>query len=193
MRYKAMSSLLDRAERLFLSGKYTEALRNYGLLLKDYPELEAAKVGVLLSDLGLEREEEAQALFIYYQVIQKEHDNAMEIIEGLLDSLDNSLEQIQKLVLNPLQEQVEYGDGISYNDFLQLVERKGSFKETFQDIMFSTRVVITNKDEFIDFVTQLSKEGFEEMALKYLDGTVHLFGNDQEVLELYTMVKDYRG
>ena len=54
--------------------------------------------------------------------------------------------------------------------------------------MFSTKVVITNKDEFIDFVTQLSNEGFDEMALGYLDASTHLFGNDQDVLALYHVV-----
>ena len=46
-------------------------------------------------------------------------------------------------------------------------------------------MVITDKDEFIDFVTKLADEGFDEMALGYLDATASLFGNDQEVLALY--------
>jgi hypothetical protein len=95
---------------------------------------------------------------------------------------------IQELLLDPVEEQVEYGDGIRYSDFLDLVKSRGSFKKTFEDIMFSTKVVITNKDEFIDFVTQLSNEGFDEMALGYLDASGHLFGNDQDVLALYHVV-----
>ena len=93
-------------------------------------------------------------------------------------------------MIDPVEEEIEYTDGIRYSDFLNLVESRGSFKKTFEDIMFSTRVVITNKDEFIDFVTKLSKEDFDEMALKYLDASVHLFGNDQDVLALYHVVKD---
>ena len=54
--------------------------------------------------------------------------------------------------------------------------------------MFSTKVVITNKDEFIDFVTRLTEEGFDEMALSYLDASSALFGNDQDVLALYNVV-----
>ena len=55
--------------------------------------------------------------------------------------------------------------------------------------MFSTKVVITNKDEFIDFVTQLANEGFDEMALGYLDASTSLFGNDQDILALYHVVR----
>lgn len=182
--------LLKRAEGEFLQGDFTNALRSYGLILKDYPSLDEAKIGVYLSDLGVENQEEAQALFDYYQIIKEEKENAVDIIDGLISSLDTSKLEIQKLLLDPVEEQIEYADGIRYSDFLNLVESRGSFKKTFEDIMFSTRVVITNKDEFIDFVTKLSKEDFDEMALKYLDASVHLFGNDQDVLALYHVVKD---
>ena len=181
--------LLQRAEGAFLKGDYTNALRSYGLILKDYPLLDEAKIGVYLSDLGVENEEEAQALFDYYQIIKTEKENAVDIIDGLIDSLDSSKLQIQELLTKPLTEQIEYGDGIPYSDFLALVKSRGSFKKTFEDIMFSTKVVITDKDEFIDFVTKLANEGFDEMALGYLDATTNLFGDDQDVLALYNVVR----
>ncbi len=181
--------LLKRAEKAFLEGKYTAALRSYGLILKDYPSLDEAKVGAYLSDLGLESEEEAQALFDYYLMIKDNKKNAVEIIHSLIESLDTTKESIRQLLTSPEEEEVEYGDGIRYADFLALVESRGSFKQAFEDIMFSTKVVITDKDEFIDFVTKLADEGFDEMALGYLDATASLFGNDQEVLALYNVVQ----
>jgi len=181
--------LLKRAEHEFLQGDYANALRSYGLILKDYPTLDEAKIGVYLSDLGIESEEEAQALFDYYQMIKSEKENAVDIIDGLIENLDSSKHKLQELLIEPLEEQIEYGDGIRYSDFLELVESRGSFKKTFEDIMFSTKVVITNKDEFIDFVTQLANEGFDEMALGYLDASTSLFGNDQDILALYHVVR----
>ena len=150
--------------------------------------MDEAKVGVYLSDLGIESSEEAQALFDYYQVIKDEKENAVEIIDSLIRSLDNSKDTLKELLLDPLEEQIEYSEGIRYSDFLKLVESRGSFKKAFEDIMFSTKVVITNKDEFIDFVTRLTEEGFDEMALSYLDASSALFGNDQDVLALYNVV-----
>ncbi|MEA1879213.1 MAG: hypothetical protein U9N11_01025 [Campylobacterota bacterium] len=184
--------LLERAENEFLQGDFMNALRSYGLILKDYPSLDEAMIGVYLSDLGVESGEEAQALFDYYQIIKEEKTNAVEIIDGLIDSLDHSKLDIQKLLVDPFEEQLEYEDGIRYSDFMDLVESRESFKRTFEDIMFSTRVMITNKDEFIDFVTKLSEEGFDEMVLRYLDTTSHLFGNDQDVLALYNVVKGHK-
>jgi len=187
--YKAdQELLLQRAEKAFLKGEYSHALRSYGLILNEYPSLDEATVGVYLSDLGLESKEEAQALFDYYQLIKDNQEDAVKIIDGLIENLDSSKEKIQKLLLDPIEEQVEYGDGIRYSDFLALVQSRGDFKKTFEDIMFSTKVVITNKEEFMSFVKQLAEEGFEEMALGYLDTSSHLFGNDQEVLALYHFI-----
>jgi len=180
--------LLQRAEGEFLTGDYRNALMSYGLILKDYPSLDEARIGVYLSDLGIESEEEAQALFDYYQIIKKEKENAVDIIDGLINSLDTSKKRIHELLMDPLEEEVEYSDGIRYSDFVLLIESRGSFREAFEDIMFSTKVVITDKDEFIDFVTQLAEEGFDEMALGYLDATTSLFGDDQDVLALYNVV-----
>jgi len=181
--------LLKRAEHEFLQGDYAKALRSYGLILKDYPTLDEARIGVYLSDLGIDSEEDAQALFDYYQVIKSEKENVVDIIDGLIENLDSSKNKLHELLLEPLEEQIEYGDGIRYSDFLVLVKSRGSFKKTFEDIMFSTKVVITNKDEFIDFVTQLASEGFDEMALGYLDASTSLFGNDQDILALYHVVR----
>jgi len=181
--------LLQRAEKEFLQGNYAKALRSYGLILRDYPSLDEAKVGAYLSDLGEESGEEAQALFDYYQMIKEEKKNAVEIIHSLINSLDTTKESIHELLETSEEDQIEYGDGVRYSDFLRLVESRGNFRQAFEDIMFSTKVVITDKDEFIDFVTKLADEGFDEMALGYLDATVSLFGNDQEVLALYNVVQ----
>jgi tetratricopeptide (TPR) repeat protein len=183
------NNLLRRAEAQFVNGEYRQSLQSYGLLLKDHPDLGEARVGVYLSDLGLESEDDAQALFDYYQVIKTEQEDAVEVIDNLIHTLDNSKNSLQELLIDPLKEQADYEDGIRYEDFMQIVASRGDFKEAFEDIMFSTKVVITNRDEFIDFIKHLSTEGFQEMALNYLDAASNAFGDDQEILALYHMAK----
>ena len=78
-------------------------------------------------------------------------------------------------------------DGITYDDFLTLVKEKGNFKEVFENIMFSTKVVITSKEDLIDFIIKLSENGFRDMALSYLDDMSNIFPQDQEILELYKL------
>ena len=185
----SITQLLSRAESKFISGKLEEALIDYSLVLKEAPSHSDATVGAYLCDLGMESYEEAQALFEYYQAIKQESEDAPEVIETLIDSLSQSKYKLEQLLLEPIKEQVEYSDGIRYEDFLQLIKDRGSFKKAFEDIMFSTKVIITQKDEFIDFVSNLAKEGFEDMALGYLDATASAFDNDQDVLELYNLIE----
>ena len=52
------NNLLRRAEAQFVNGEYRQSLQSYGLLLKDHPDLGEARVGVYLSDLGLESEDD---------------------------------------------------------------------------------------------------------------------------------------
>ena len=181
--------LLKKAETEFLSKNYQKALIEYSLVLQRDANNQDAKVGVYLCDVGLENSEEAQALFEYYYAIKSESSDPLGVIEALIDSLSATQAKLQELLSDPLQEQLEYSDGIRYEDFMRLVKDRGSFKEAFEDIMFSTKVVITDKEEFIDFVKSLASEGFDDMALSYLDATSGLFGNDQEVLELYNVLK----
>lgn len=181
--------LLERAEVAFLEGNFKVALHTYGLVLSENSNIDEARIGVYLSELGYESQDEAQALFDYYHMIKESKKNAVDIIEGLIESLDSTKLELKKLLIDPVEKQIEYGDGIRYSDFLSLVQSRGNFKQAFEDIMFSTKVVITDKDEFIDFVTRLSNEGFDEMVLGYLDAASHLFGNDQDVLALYHTVR----
>jgi len=185
--------LLEHAEKQFINGNFEESMQSYGLLLSDFPEFGDAKVGVYLSDLGLENAENAQALFDYYQIIKDEKENAVEIIDNLIHALDNTSNTLQELLLDPIQEGLEYNDGIRYEDFMTLVVSRGSFKQAFEDIMFSTKVIITSKKDFIDFVKRLANEGYEGMALSYLDAASGIFGDDQEIYSLYNNFKGAKG
>ncbi len=178
--------LLERAEALFLKGEYKSALQTYGILLKEFPKLDEARMGIYLSDLGLENDDEAQALFDYYYSIKDKQDDAVQIINEIIESLDASKNTLQEIILNHMSSRLEL-DGISYSDFKNLINARGDFKQTFEDIMFSTKVVITSKEELVDFIVQLKNGGFEDMALRYLDDTASLFANDQDILELYKL------
>jgi len=67
--------LLKRAEEQFLKSDYNNALKIYSLILSDDPQLKDAKIGVFLSDMGMESDEDAQALFDYYQAIKNTNED----------------------------------------------------------------------------------------------------------------------
>jgi hypothetical protein len=55
--------------------------------------------------------------------------------------------------------------------------------------MFSTRVVIRTREEFIDFIRRLVEAGYDEMAAGYLDSLAESFGPDQEIYALYHLIQ----
>ncbi len=184
-----VKSLLSKAETKFINKNYDEAMTIYGLLLNENPKLTEAKVGVFLSDIGAQNSEEAQSLYEYYQIIKDKDRDADAVILDLVESIEGNRAKIQQLLSDPIAEQIEQEDGIKYSDFKKLVNQNGSFKKTFENIMFSTRVIISSKQEFVDFVTLLIDNGFERMALSYLDHAPKPFEKDQELLALYKRVQ----
>ena len=104
--------LLERAEALFLKGEYKSALQTYGILLKEFPKLDEARMGIYLSDPGLESDDEAQALFDYYYSIKDKQEDAVQIINEIIESLDASKNTLQEIILNHMSSRLEL-DGIS--------------------------------------------------------------------------------
>jgi len=107
--------LLKRAEDQFLNKDYTNALKIYGILLKDYPHLKDAKVGAYLSDMGFDLDDDAQALFDYYQAIKDSSDDAEAIIDELSQTIYATRIVIQEQITGAIQDQIEYQNGISYD------------------------------------------------------------------------------
>ena len=191
MKTKKTEKILERAENYFYSGNYEEAMRMYGILLKDFPDLQEARIGAILSDIANENDEEAQALFEYYQVLKNEdNENAEKIIEEMIVSLDDALEKISSLLDGTLLGKDEYVNGINYNDFKELVRQRGSFRRAFEDIMFSTRVVITEKNDLLDFLQQLVNNGFNEMAMRYIEGVAIAYPGEEKIQDLIKKMKD---
>lgn len=185
----SLDTLLTRAEEQFSLGKYQSALTTYGILLKEYPKNSDAQVGVFLCDIGLESGDEAQALFDYYKIIKNEQDNAGEIMINLLSTLDTSNNQLNKLLKSD-KDKIEYKDGIEYKDFLRFIDARGDFKQAFEDVMFSTHIILRNKEEYMEFIEELIKRGQKELALQFLDSSSGNFHKNQEIYALYHKIKD---
>ena len=188
MRKVSINRLLNRAEEQFALGEYTKAMTTYGLILQESSTHEDARIGVFLSDIGIESGDEAQALFDYYQIIRKEQNDAYEVMTNLISTLDSTKNQITD-ILNPVEDKIEYEDGIGYKDFLRFVEDRGDFSKAFEDVMFSTKVILRGKEEYIDFVSKLIDKGEEKLAEQFLDSMSSTFGKSQDIYALYHKLK----
>lgn len=181
---------LQAANDNFSKQEYEKALLAYALVLKADPDNKEAYNGAILAEMAMSGEEAAAALFDYYSVLRKEdNEDADEIMNDIIESMDGTIETLGDLLQEPINEKLESEDGILYSDFKLLVDDSGDFKKTFENIMFSTRVIITAKDDFIDFLDQLLHNGFKEMGLSYLETALKTYPNDERLSQILEDIK----
>ena len=128
---------------------------------------------IMLCSLAKTRRDEAMTLFEIFK---------------LKDKLGMSPDELEE-ILGALEakfgddESLEEQNAISYADFMDAV-RRGGFKSTFEDIMFSTRVMIDNRDDFLEFLQNLIKNDFIEMGLNYIETAAVMFAGDDRLSAL---------
>jgi len=177
--------ILSQAKESFSKADYKNALEKFAEVLQNYPNSKEAYNGVILSEMAMSGEIGAEALFDYYAVLQEEDkEEADAVMEEILQNMDGTIDKLGEIFAQPLRERIEYEDGILYGDFKNLLNDGADFKETFENIMFSTKVIITEKEDFIDFLDRLIDHGFEEMALSYLENALSVYPTDRILAKL---------
>jgi tetratricopeptide (TPR) repeat protein len=177
--------ILSQAKDSFSKSDYKSALDKFAMVLQSFPNSKEAYNGVILSEMALSGEGGAEALFDYYEILKAEDkEQADIIISEILENMDGTLEKLSEVFSEPIRNRLEFEDGILYKDFKAIIDSGKSFKETFENIMFSTKVIITEKEDFVDFLDNLIDNGFSEMALAYLENALSVYPNDQSLRKL---------
>lgn len=172
--------ILNQAKDNFTRAEYKLALEKFAEVLQNYPNSKEAYNGVILSEMAMSGETGAEALFDYYEILREEDkEEADTIMSEILSGMDGTLDKLGEVFSDPLRDRLEFEDGILYSDFKKLLDEGAEFKETFENIMFSTRVIITQKDDFIDFLERLIEHNFTEMALTYLENALSVYPSDK--------------
>ncbi|WP_415396822.1 hypothetical protein [Sulfurimonas sp. CS5] len=176
---------LSQAKESFSKSEYKNALEKFAVVLQDFPNSKEAYNGVILSEMALSGEGGAEALFDYYEILKDEDkESADNIMRDILQTMDGNTDKLSEIFAEPLREKLEFEDGILYQDFKAILDKGAGFKETFENIMFSTRVIITQKEDFIDFLENLIEHGFAEMALTYLENALSVYPSDELLRKL---------
>ena len=169
--------LLQKADDFFISGDYSTALHFYSNILNSDPEDQDAQIGLLLADMAMnDNEDKAQTLFDYYIIIKgQDEDIAYDTINNLIHE-DNG---------ESLEAKMDTMDGISFADFEMIISQEDiKAKEVFANIIFSTKLIITTKQEFLDFILLLMKHNFDHMILNYLENFIITFGHNESSLDI---------
>ncbi len=178
--------ILSEAKKYFNKSDYKKALEKFATVLQNDPDSKEAYNGVILSEMALSGEGGAEALFDYYEILKSEDaESADEIMSEILENMDGTLEKLSEVFSEPLRDRLEQEDGILYDDFLEILERNGGdFKRVFDNIMFSTKVIISSKEDFLEFLDKLIENGYNEMALNYLENALSIYPSDMQLRNL---------
>jgi len=173
---------LDRlkivAKSLFKQRKYQDAMKKFEMILSISPYDIEAKLGLLLCDMAQQRENDALILFEFYEESKKSN---ISQTNTLLDELlkDDAIKlSDESLNFDKIYRSEELKDYVEYRDFLTFVESRGEFKRAFEDLIFSTKIVIDSKEDFIEFISKLLENGYTNTALNYLENAIALYPHE---------------
>ena len=183
--------ILSQAKEDFSKSDYDNALKKFAEVLQNFPNSKEAYNYTILSDMAISGESGAEALFDYYEILIDENkEQADEIMGNILNNMDGALEKLNTIFADPIKEKLEFEDGILYQDFLDIVKKEDNFKEIFENIMFSTRVIITSKEDFLDFLDKLIEHNFSDMAMHYLETALSTYSGDSSLNSLLKKILD---
>ena len=183
--------LLNEANSFFTQRKFDKALFLYSQLSSNFPQNKEYPIYALFCDIATEDEEKAISLYDYFAIVKDENlEEAIRYVEDVVNAYDGDIDKMMEILKELSTSTVESLDAIRYEDFKNLINSRGSFRIAFEDIMFSTKVAIENKDDFFDFVTKLIDNDFNSTAYTYLDGFNEYFSYDKEIEKLYKKLEE---
>jgi tetratricopeptide (TPR) repeat protein len=183
--------VLNEANSFFTQKKFNKAMFLYSQLSSNFPQNKEYPIYALFCDIASEDEEKAISLYDYFTIVKDENlDEAIRYVEDVINAYDGDIDKMMDILKELSSSTVESLDAIRYEDFKKLIDSRGSFRVAFEDIMFSTKVAIENKDDFFDFVTKLIDNDFNTTAYTYLDGFNEYFSYDKEIERLYKKLEE---
>jgi tetratricopeptide (TPR) repeat protein len=179
-----MNSVKKRAIESFEKKDFFTAKTLYALAFNEDEEDFDVKAGLILCSLADEYTDEISSLFEFYSIANVlDQKNAYENLLNIVDAIEQG-EAIDDIYNFNIEHQLANDEGISYEEFLLLVDESGDFKSVFNNVFFSTKVVITQKNDFFDFVNRLIENDYIDMALSYIENANNVFPSDDRLREL---------
>ena len=123
---------------------------------------------ISLCDLALKNPREASLLFEFYLDNYKMPDVDKDF-EGILNSFESE----------SIREEFEGVFALNYRDFLKSEENLG-FQKSFENVILGTKLIIDDREDFLDFLEKLLENGYKEMILSYIESlSPHFWDNDR--------------
>lgn len=174
---------------LFMAKQYKQAFEIFAHNLQLDSNNTESLIGLLLSDMAQDFEDQALGLYEYYQLLLSQEISkakARAQILKAIQSFDKSTNGIFALLKNLENLRADSLEGILYQDFKKLAQE--NFKKTFEDLIFSTKIIFTNKNDFYDFLNQLVENDYQDMSLEYIESLKKNVIYDKEIEKILQKV-----
>lgn len=123
---------------------------------------------VSLCEVAKHSFDDANMLFDFYTFLVKDSKDMSELWE-LLESIE----------IKYLDSSFGYEkeDAITYDELRNIITKGINFKDALEGVMTSTRLVIKDSDNFLDFISNLLDNGMEESAINYFETFLEIHGS----------------
>lgn len=176
----------------FLSAKkYQQAYEFFAKNLALDSDNTESMIGILLADMAIDFEEQALGLYEYYQILLTQEISKTQAQKQMLDtikSFDKSTTKIFDTIKTIEALKADSINGILYEDFKQIAQTKESFKEAFEDLIFSTKIVFTNKSDFYEFLNYLVDNNYQDISMDYIESLKKNVFYDKEIEQILQKV-----
>lgn len=158
--------------KYYFSLAYEKSQKNKFLFLIELSE--AAKIN----------SERAKVILDFFQLNEQDviDEYDWESFFGFINNIYNENEE---------HKETENTQGLNsiYYDELSDIAKNGDFKKIFQNIIFSTTLSFTNKDEVLNFLDDLVENDFLDMSLNYIENAAHLYIGNKKFEKILEKIK----
>lgn len=162
------------AIKMFQKGNYEICQIMLSLAYEKKPDDEIVFL-MNLCQMAKKSEKEAIILFEYFKS-SKDRLKKIKEFEALIDfGIDENFKSDEFLPQDNI---------ISYNDFIKIVEKTGNFKEVFENVMFCTKVLLSDREDILEFINYLADNGYKDIGLNYLEFAAQIFCGDVRIDEV---------
>ncbi|TLD82186.1 hypothetical protein LS68_004120 [Helicobacter sp. MIT 05-5293] len=178
---------------LLSAKKYQQAYEFFAKNLALDSDNTESMIGILLADMATDFEEQALGLYEYYQILLTQEISKRQAQKQMLEtikSFDKSTTKIFDTIKTIEALKADSINGILYEDFKRIAQTKESFKEAFEDLIFSTKIVFTNKSDFYEFLNYLVDNNYEDISMDYIESLKKNVFYDKEIEQILQKVID---
>lgn len=129
--------------------------------------------------------EESDMLFDYYLFSISE--NKLNFSE-----LNEILQDIEEQTFDDIYEETWMENSIAYEEFKNIILDKVNFKDGLTGVMTSTKLVLRNSDNFLDFIENLLDNGLVDAGIKYFETFLEIHGSSSlKTKNIIEKIKNY--